>query len=200
MAKSTSTKSTASSDKSTPMPKSKAPKRVTTATFSEEPRHDWNSEKEVGVFLASLIRLTKARTVLEVGVFEGETSKHIIEALPQGGLYTGIDINDYRKNWKEPDGKVVSFLIGDSLALLPTLPDYHYDIIFIDGDHSWEHVLSEFKKCERLVARNGIIALHDTIHLEGPRKLVEYAAHYGYKNITLNTPEVRGLSLLSRSF
>jgi hypothetical protein len=59
-------------------------------------------------------------------------------------------------------------------------------------------VLQEFKLAEKLVSRGGVIILHDTIHLEGPRKLIEYAAHFGYKNITLNTTEGRGLSILHR--
>jgi hypothetical protein len=59
-------------------------------------------------------------------------------------------------------------------------------------------VLQEFKIIEKLVSRGGVIILHDTIHLEGPKNLVEYAANYGYKNITLNTTEGRGLSILHR--
>ena len=33
-------------------------KIVTTATFTEVARHDWNSEDECGLFLAALIKLT----------------------------------------------------------------------------------------------------------------------------------------------
>ena len=54
----------------------------------------WNSEKEVASFLGELIKLTKAKTVLEVGVFRGNTSIQIINALPKGGYYVGIDIED----------------------------------------------------------------------------------------------------------
>lgn len=184
-------------------PKKGRPKKVvTTATFEEAARHEWNSEDEVGKFLASLIGMSKYKTALEIGVFEGETSQHLINALPNGGQYLGIDINDYRtdltKATMTTGGKSIDFILGNSLDELNKLPKNHFDIIFVDADHSWETILPEFKLVEKLVSRGGVIVYHDTIHLEGPKKLVEYAAHYGYKTITLNTPEVRGLSILHR--
>jgi cephalosporin hydroxylase len=68
----------------------------------------------------------------------------------------------------------------------------------VDGDHSWASILPEFKLVEKLVARGGVIVYHDTIHLEDPKKLVEYASHFKYNNVTLNTTEGRGISILHR--
>ena len=180
----------------------KAKAIVTTETFTEVARHDWNSEDECGAFLASLIKMSKYMTVLEIGVFEGETTQHLIKALPKGGQYVGIDINDYRtdatKLYMAEGGKSIDFILGNSLDELNKLPKNHFDLIFVDGDHSFGHVLQEFKLVEKLVSRGGVITYHDTIHLDGPRKLVEYAAHYKYNTITLNTTEGRGLSILHR--
>jgi len=194
---------------STKKPKSK-PKKVstklaeivTTETFNEVARHEWNSEDEVGLFLASLIKMSKYKTILEVGVFEGETAKHLIQAIPQGGQYVGIDINDYRtsatKLYMAEGGKSIDFILGNSHNELKKLPVNHFDLIFVDGDHSWASVLPEFKLVEKLITRGGVIVYHDTIHLEAPKKLVEYAAFYKYKTTTLNTPEGRGLSILHK--
>ena len=185
-------------------PKKGRPKKavVTTETFTEVARHDWNSEDECGGFLALLIKMSKYMTVLEIGVFEGETTQHLINALPKGGQYVGIDINDYRtestKATMSIGGKSIDFILGNSLDELNKLPHNHFDLIFVDGDHSYDHVLPEFKLVEKLVSRGGVIVYHDTIHLDGPRKLVEYAAHFKYNNITLNTTEGRGLSILHR--
>ena len=185
-------------------PKRGRPKKeiVTTETFTEVARHDWNSENECGLFMASIIKMAKYSTVLEVGVFEGETAQHLIQAIPKGGLYVGIDINDYRtdatKLYMADGGKAIEFILGNSLNELDKLPKNHFDLIFIDGDHSFGHVLQEFKMVEKLVSRGGVIILHDTIHLDGPRKLVEYAKHFNYNNVTLNTTEGRGLSILHR--
>ena len=175
---------------------------VTTATFTEVARHDWNSENECGLFMASMIKMAKYMTVLEIGVFEGETSQHLINALPKGGQYVGIDINDYRtdltKATMSTGGKSIDFILGNSLDELGKLPRNHFDLIFVDADHSWAAILPEFKLVEGLVARGGVIVYHDTIHLDGPRKLVEYASSFNYKNVTLNTTEGRGLSILHR--
>lgn len=169
-------------------------------------RHVWNSEKEVGQFLASLIRLTKARTVLEIGVFEGETSKDLIEALPKGGMYVGVDIEDLRTTESKQlftqagkDGKVIEFILGNSISVMPKLQKNHYDIIFIDGLHEFEHVIKEFKFAEQLITRNGLIVFHDSLHIEGVKQVVEYAAAYNYRMINIDTPEKRGIAIVTKS-
>jgi predicted O-methyltransferase YrrM len=178
----------------------KEPKKiVTTATFKEEARHDWNSEVDVCQYIGSLINMIQAKTVLEIGVFEGETSIKMIEALKTGGYYAGLDINDYRKHKLEKPGVAVDFKLGESIGLLKGFPANHFDFIFVDGDHSWANILPEFKEVERVLASGGILAYHDSIHIEDVKKLMQYAAHYNYNVITLNTSEGRGLSILQRS-
>ena len=171
---------------------------VTTKTFNETPRHGWNSEPDVCDFIGSLIKMQGAKAVLEVGVFEGETSIKMIEALPQGGYYAGIDINDHRKHKLERSGVAVDFILGESIKVMKNMPAKHFDFIFVDGDHSWNNILPEFKEIERLIAKNGIIAYHDSIHLPDVKELMRYAAHYKYNVVTLNTSEGRGLSILQR--
>lgn len=165
-------------------------------------RHSWNSEDECGLFMASLIKMAKYSNVLEVGVFEGETSKHLINAMPQDGQFIGIDITDHRndssKSLMANCGKSAEFILGNSLDELTRLPLNHFDLIFIDSLHDFDHVLQEFKIAETLIRPGGVIVLHDTIHLEGPRKAVEYAWYYKYNTVTLNTTEGRGISILQR--
>lgn len=164
-------------------------------------RHEWNSEDEVGLFLASLIKMNKARAVLEVGVFEGETSKHIIKAMPKGGYYCGIDIEDFRTDKKifESKSVAIDFVIEDSKEALLSLNNNYFDVIFVDSAHHWEHILPEFKLVEKLIANTGVIAYHDSIHIPDVVKLMDYAKHYGYNVVTLNTTGDRGLSLLRKN-
>ena len=179
-------------------PKKAAKKIVTNATFNEEARHGWNSEPDVCQFIGSLINMTGAKAVLEIGVFEGETSIKMIEALPVGSYYVGIDINDYRKHKLGKPGVAVDFILGESINVLKTMPENHFDFIFVDGDHSWANILPEFKEIERVIKPGGVIAYHDSIHLPDVKKLIEYAHHYKYNTITLNTSEGRGLSIIQR--
>lgn len=171
---------------------------VTTATFKEEARHDWNSEIDVCEFLGALVKMTQAKAVLEIGVFEGESSIKMIEALPNGGYYAGIDINDYRKHKLSKDSVAVDFILGESIKVMKGMPARHFDVIFVDGDHSWNNILPEFKEVERVLAKGGVIAYHDSIHLPDVKELVKYANHYKYNVITLNTSEGRGLTLMQR--
>jgi predicted O-methyltransferase YrrM len=180
-------------------PKKGRPKKiVTTETLKEVARHDWNSEPDVCEFIGSLIKMHKAANVLEIGVFEGETAVKMIEALPYGGKYTGIDINNYLKHDLKSFGTDVEFVLGESIKVMQGMKPNHFDFIFVDGDHSWANILPEFKEVERVLAKGGILAYHDTIHIADVKKLMEYAAHYKYNVVTLNTSEGRGLSILKR--
>ena len=171
---------------------------VTTKTFSETPRHGWNSEPDVCEFIGSLIKMQGAKAVLEIGVFEGETSVKMIEALPQGGYYAGIDINDHRKHKLERSGVAVDFILGESIKVIKGMPREHFDFIFVDGDHSWANILPEFKEIERVIAKGGVIAYHDTLHIPDVAELMLYVNHYKYNVVTLNTSEGRGLSILQK--
>jgi predicted O-methyltransferase YrrM len=180
-------------------PKRGRPKKiVTTETFKEVARHDWNSELDVCEFIGSLIKMHKAANILEIGVFEGETSVKMIEALPYGGKYTGIDINNYLKHNLNSFGADVDFILGESIKVMQGMEAEQFDFIFVDGDHSWANILPEFKEVERVIKSGGIIAYHDTIHIADVKKLMEYAAHFNYHVITLNTSEGRGLSLIQK--
>lgn len=44
------------------------------------------------------------------------------------------------------------------------------DFIFIDGDHTYEGVRSDFEMYSKLLSKNGYIAFHDTIYAEGVKK------------------------------
>jgi O-methyltransferase len=169
-----------------------------------ESNHVWNSEPEVGETLAALIKLTRAKTVLEIGVFQGQTSKAMIEALPESGQFIGIDIEDLRleenkADWKNKR-KSIDFVKGDSHKVLKSLPRYHFDLIFVDAAHHWEHILPEFKLVEHLVSLGGIVVYHDAMHIQDVSNLMKYASHYNWGVSVMKTPELRGLAILSRKW
>ena len=171
---------------------------VTTETFSETPRHGWNSEPDVCEFIGSLIKMQGAKAVLEIGVFEGETSVKMIDALPKGGYYAGIDINDHRKHNLERSGVAVDFILGESIKVIKDMPSEHFDFIFVDGDHSWANILPEFKEIERVIAKGGVIAYHDTLHINDVSELMRYVKQDNYNVVTLKTSEGRGLSIIQK--
>lgn len=52
-------------------------------------------------------------------------------------------------------------LVGRSEQVLPKLADRQFDLIFIDGDHSYEGVRYDLEEAVRLLKPGGTIALHD---------------------------------------
>jgi predicted O-methyltransferase YrrM len=136
-------------------------------------------------------------------VFEGQTSKELINALPKGGYYLGIDIKEYRTKetkavFENAKGKSVDFVLANSLQHLKTLPAKHFDLVFIDGNHDYTHLIEEFKLVERVIADGGIIAFHDSRHIADVKKVFDYALLFHYEGINLNTPEGRGLGLIQK--
>lgn len=165
-----------------------------------ESRHSWNSEVEVCKFVGALASMIKAKNILEIGVFEGETAKEIILNKDKNANYFGIDIADYRTEevkelFKENRADLI---LGKSIDVLKNFNAQKFDLVFIDGDHSWENVLPEFKLVERVLAANGTIVYHDAIHMEAPRKITSYAKFYGYNIVYLKTPELRGISIINK--
>lgn len=105
----------------------------------------------VGTFLRLLVRMTRARSVLEIGTFTGYSSLSMAPGLPDDGKLVTLDISEEytsiaRKYWaRSPHGKKIELRLGKAIDTLPTLPG-PFDLVFIDADKTsqidyWEHVL-----------------------------------------------------------
>jgi len=178
-------------------------KKVSETIVSKPDLSGWNSEKEVGETLASIIKMTGAKNVLEVGTFEGQTSKYIFDALGKDSYFASIDITDYRtdqnKKIFEPGKKVADFILGDSLTELPKRKEKLFDLIYVDSAHHWEHILPEFKALEPLLAEGGTIVYHDAneAHEGDVYQLTQYISTW-YNVVILNTPHNRGLAIINK--
>jgi len=165
-------------------------------------RHEWNSEIETCEFLASLIKMTKAEKVLEVGTFEGESTAEMAEALPEHGQLFTIDIEEFisQKNAKRIKKAKCKFnrILQDGTSWMRGFERNYFDFAFIDSMHHWSHILPEFKEVEKVVKFGGIIAYHDSIHIRDVKQLMDYAESHGYRRVDLMTTFGRGLTLLQR--
>jgi predicted O-methyltransferase YrrM len=173
-------------------------KIVTTKTFKEIPMPWWTSEIDVYDLIYSLIKMTCAKNVMEIGVFEGYTSIKMVEALPKDGKFTGIDINDYLKTDLKSIGPEIDFILGESITVMQGMKPKQFDFIFVDGDHHWENILPEFKEVVKLITPGGIIAYHDTIGIPDVKRLMEHVSKLNYNVITFKTSDNRGLSLIQK--
>lgn len=150
--------------------------------------HSWNSEPEVGELIKSLINIHSCKEVLEVGVFKGATALSMLHV-----GYTGIDIEDHREQIVVEAMKDQKFILGNSLEVLKTLPEKHYDLIFIDSVHEYEHCMAEFKLCERLIKNGGLLCFHDSLKFPGVAQVMRYIKSFPHFDILrLNTPDHEG--------
>ena len=125
--------------------------------------------------------------ILEIGVREGcSTASFLLGLEYSGGHLYSVDIEAApgelfagHPNW--------TFIQADSQkpeTLLPQLAGVHFDILFIDGDHSYEAVANDLKNYAPLVKDGGKIILHDVLSAYDPgvRQAVdEFVAAQGYE-------------------
>jgi hypothetical protein len=77
---------------------------------------------------------------------------------------------------------------GDSAEVVPTLGRFPYGIVVIDGNHTYDATLVDFKNAFRLIEK-GFIFFHDT-DWEGPDRVTQEIVERRYRLI--KTGEVRG--------
>lgn len=129
--------------------------------------------------LLDFLGTKKMDTVVEIGTATGGTfyafcqmapsDAHIISIdLPGGPFGGGYELEDVQmfKTYAKV-GQTIYFMREDShqeetkKMLLERLKDRKIDVLFIDGDHSYEGVKKDFEMYEPLVAKGGIIIFHD---------------------------------------
>jgi SAM-dependent methyltransferase len=170
----------------------------------------WPERKDVmeGV-ISDFMKKKEGLSILEIGTWMGEGSTqvwlNILEESPSNKLTVidkwapylldtkenrfSINMNSFHrvainsllniiKNKNLDDS--VNIYRGDSKNILPVLQDKLYDIIYIDGDHTYKNVNFEIREARRLIKPGGIIAGDD---LEVP--LADLSVNFLRKNRSL---------------
>jgi caffeoyl-CoA O-methyltransferase len=92
-----------------------------------------------GAFLRLLVRITAAKSILEIGMFTGYSALAWAEALPEDGRLITCDMNPETTEMarryfaSSPHGKKIEIRLGPALETLKTLRG-PFDICFIDAD------------------------------------------------------------------
>lgn len=128
------------------------------------------------------------KSIAEIGVERGGTSKHILSNCPQAFLYmidawtdsTPIEGMEYYKGKnhqsQENDSRKVQKLFSSRAVVMKMLSheaadcfdDESLDLIFIDACHSYKAVSLDIKKWLPKVKRGGIVSGHDYNHPNFP--------------------------------
>jgi predicted O-methyltransferase YrrM len=118
------------------------------------------------VFLYSLIWSKTPKNVLEIGRWHGWSSAIIFGALEDAGighLYT-VDITD-RTNTiiKSVIESRTTFITASSANILSldALTQLQFEVVFIDGDHSYSSTLIDLKNTYKILTAEAWILVHD---------------------------------------
>ncbi len=144
-----------------------------------------------GAFLGKICEFIHAKTIVEIGTQYGKTMHFLCEAASRvNGMVFGYDYFD--KIGKYTQGsqgdldislKALSEFNNFKLTKINTMSDEFAEVLkkdtrgkidfaFIDGCHSYGGVKNDFRKVFPLLAKEGMIAFHDTFSHVGLRKFV----------------------------
>lgn len=111
---------------------------------------------------------TKAKTIVELGVMFGMSTKALLKAATEnGGRLISVELNPdvlslIRETLKSVgmDTSAWKDMVGDDMEVVKTwiVP---IDFLFIDTSHEYEHTLKELEAYSKFIVPQGIIVLHD---------------------------------------
>jgi O-methyltransferase len=126
---------------------------------------------EEGQLLALLVKLTRARTVVEVGTFTGYSSLCMARALPDRGLLITCDVTDRwpafgRPYWRRAGVEDrIDLRIAPATAVLDSLfAEYgpgSIDLVFIDADKAG--YAAYYEAALMLLAPDGLVVVDNTL-------------------------------------
>jgi len=162
-------------------------------------------EVETGDFLYGLVRAIKPFYAVEVGTFEGFSAVNIAQAIRDNGagfLYT-IDYKDYgcKKLFKEYClNEYIDQVIGLSPYELEKVAiSVPINFAFLDGEHSYEAVLSKLIALHKHIIPGCFIACHDSIRYSCIHQAVnDFCKEYSnlYEKLEIST--YAGIYLVKR--
>ena len=113
---------------------------LTESTWSSEKLPQMLSGSLVGGLLQTIIRISGAVNILEIGTFTGYSALKMAEALPENGKIHTCELMEKHINtaskWfkKSESGYKISIHKGPALLSLERMKDLTFDLVFIDAD------------------------------------------------------------------
>ncbi len=119
---------------------------------------------ELDIMLA-LFEKQKPARVLEIGVWQGGTLWHWLQAGVEVVAVDNLMVRtDDWERWADEAGATLHLVPGDSastnvVAAVRELGPYGF--IFIDGDHGYQAVKTDWENYRQMLAPGGVVVFHD---------------------------------------
>ena len=133
--------------------------------------HNMQISPEQGQFMALLVKLMSAKSILEVGVFTGYSALTMAKELPVGGKLVGCDLSlewtDIGREYWRRAGVIdkIDLRLAPAIETLEELVkegfESHFDMMFIDADKS--NYMSYYQLGLKLVRPGGLIMIDNTL-------------------------------------
>lgn len=131
---------------------------------------------ETGEFLSLIIKISKAKKILEIGTGGGYSTLWLVKPIINQGEIITIEKDKFRYNAAKKnlaDCKYfsrVKFLHGDAITVIKNIKK-KFDLIFIDGKKS--EYKKYFKNCAQKVKKGGLIICDDILYFQKHKKEVK---------------------------
>ena len=124
------------------------------------------------IFLKDIVKQKSVLNVMEIGFNAGHSAELFLSSNPQINLVSfDIGIHNYVKYGKAFIDKKYpnrhELIIGNSLKTIPLYSkkyDNKFDLIFIDGGHSYEVAKNDLLNCKNLSHEKTLIIMDDTMN------------------------------------
>ncbi|XP_056607196.1 uncharacterized protein zgc:113054 isoform X2 [Triplophysa dalaica] len=124
-----------------------------------------------GQVLKMLVHMSKAKRVLEIGMFTGYGALSMAEALPQNGQLIACELEPFLKDFSQPifdtspHGKKITVKTGPAMETLMELAatGEQFDLVFIDADKQNYINYYKFLMDHNLLRMDGVICVDNTL-------------------------------------
>lgn len=161
-----------------------------------------------GQLLKMFVQMTRAKSVLEIGMFTGYSALAMAEALPENGHLVACEVDPYAAEFAKsafsnsPHGSKIRVELGSALETLNKLAaaDESFDLVFIDADKTgyvqYFHTLLE----ANLLTENGFICVDNTLlqgqpYLSADKQTKNGQAIADFNRVVKNDPRVEQVML-----
>ncbi|KAJ7998593.1 hypothetical protein DPEC_G00206510 [Dallia pectoralis] len=124
-----------------------------------------------GQTLKMLVHMSKARRILEIGMFTGYGALSMAEGLPKDGSLVACELEPYLKEFaqpifdKSPHGKKIQVKIGSAMDTLKDLASTgeQFDMVFIDADKQNYINYYNFILDHNLLRHSGVLCVDNSL-------------------------------------
>lgn len=161
-----------------------------------------------GQVLKMFVHMTRAKSVLEIGMFTGYSALAMAEALPDDGRLIACEIDQYAANIAKsafqasPCGNKIHVELGPALETLRKLAmaQESFDLVFIDGDKTEYIQYFQTLLDSHLLAPHGFICVDNTLlqgqpYLSGDKRSQNGEAIAQFNRLVKDDPRVEQVLL-----